>query len=218
VEDLSRKVSAAQGLYDSMRSERNTAMKNLAAVQEEMNELKRKTNVSGNHLEQLREELHSANKALLTEQFQVASFSKRLNAKGVEIETLKGLLESSVENANKQRSEMERYVKALHSAEADLLDQKRAYDSLLGERDALAAQLVHRNDELAVMHERAVSTAATIERGEALYAQRQEEVTALKRRVSCAAQSAGRDLCALNSLSPPPLLPAGGRADEGHQH
>ena len=46
---------------------------------------------------------------------------------------------------------------------------RKAVDAAVADRDALGAQLVRRNDELALLHEKIRGQRATLERGNAAY-------------------------------------------------
>ena len=183
-DEHSSKLRATQASFESMRAERNAALKSAGSAADEVRELQRREGVAAKQAQHLKAEVMEKDKALINEQFEVSALSKRANQRATECEKLRGLLEEAGATLRLQSDDLERQAGALRRADAEALAQKRAFDALLGERDAVAAQLTRRNDELVLVSEKASVQAAALVKGEKLYEARAEEVRVLKLKVS----------------------------------
>ncbi len=65
-------------------------------------------------------------------------------------------------------------------ADSERQRQKKEYDSVVQERDILSAQLVRRNDELALLYEKIKIQQSTLNKGEVQYRERLDEIRVLK--------------------------------------
>lgn len=195
--DAQVRLKAAQTLYESTRAERNQALKSLAVGNEETSEIKRKSKIILNQLDSVKEEVVSKDKMLITEQFEVAALAKRLDQRAAEIEATRRLLHEASENVARQNQELGNSNLALRRADADMLTQKRSFDSLIAERDALAAALTRRNDEMALLHERSTIQSITLSKGEAQFQAATEECKVMRVKVA----ELKRDLSAAHSQS-----------------
>ncbi len=135
-------------------------------------------------LEALKDENLSKDKLLITEQFEVSALAKRLDQRAAEVEATRRLLADASEAVARQASELGSTAGALRRADADALSQKRAYDALVAERDALAAALTRRNDEMALLHEKCSIQAITLAKGERVFADVSEEARAMRLKVA----------------------------------
>ncbi len=169
------KVKHMQSMYESMRADRNAANKALMEAQDEMAELKRKGKVQSNQIEALKEDVHVKDRALVAEQFEASSLTKQLQAKGGEMETFRRLLEEAAENNHSQESEMRELNGAIKKQDSESVAQKRAFDAVIAERDILASQLQKRNDELALLYEKATLQQRTMKVAEKDYNERIDE-------------------------------------------
>jgi chromosome segregation ATPase len=218
-DELNAKLRASHAAFDAMRAERNAALKSAGAAGDEVKELERREGVTHKQMQHLKQEVMEKDKALINEQFEVSALTKRANTRAAESAQLRKLLEEAAETIKRQGDDVDRLSAALRRADAEAVAQKRAFDSLLTERDTLSAHLTRRNDELVLTNEKATVQAAALAKGEKLYDARAEEVRTLKLKVrSCAGRGwpAGRgegvcaplcSICALNPAAPPPPPP-----------
>lgn len=153
-------------------------------LQDEIGELKRKTKVQGNQITTLKEDVHAKDKALVAEQFEHQSVEKRLEQRNHEVVALKRLLEEANINVSKQDAEIRDLNLTIRRLDSEALAQKRAYDTVVTERDILSTQIVRRNDELALLKERMVLMQTSLSTGELAYKERAEDIRLLKLKVS----------------------------------
>lgn len=187
------KLRALQASYEALRNECAGARKAAAAGEEEAAELARRERISANHIAQLKDEVMAKDRYLVTEQFEVASLGKRLVARTGECEKLRVLLSEAGSSVRLQGEDLARCKGLLRSADEDSLAQKRAYDSLVCERDALAAQIKSRNDDLALARDRMGILEVAMAKGERAYQARETEIKVHKLKVRAGEGGAGRE-------------------------
>ena len=206
-EELNVKLRAAQGSFESMRAERNAALKAAAAAGDDVRELERREGVALKQMQHLKQEIAEKDKALINEQFEVSALTKRANVRANECAQLRALLDESSDTVKRQGDDVERLNASLRRADGEAVAQKRAYDSLLAERDTLAAHLTRRNDELVLLNEKAAVQAVALAKGEKLYDARLDEARTLKLKVRV--RAGAKISCAFRPLlnSPPPPSP-----------
>jgi chromosome segregation ATPase len=79
-----------------------------------------------------------------------------------------------------QDAEIKNLRTTLTDAERAQRQQKKVYDDVVTERDILGTQLIRRNDELALFHEKIRIQASTLAKGEIQYRERLADIRALK--------------------------------------
>merc|ERR1712134_192354 len=68
----------------------------------------------------------------------------------------------------------------IREADTERKRQQKELEQVLTERDILGTQLVRRNDELALLHEKTKLQQSTLEKGEQHYKQRQDDIRVLR--------------------------------------
>lgn len=182
--ELETRLKAAQSTYESTRAERNHAMKELAKLEEEMAEARRKTKVTGHQMEMIKDEMHAKDKQIIAEQFEVSALTKRLEQRTAEVESTRRLLSEAADNATRAHAEVAQYAAAVRRADADALVQKRSFDGLVAERDALATALTRKNDEMALLHEKNGILTVTLTKGEQAFKDVTEEARAMRQKIA----------------------------------
>ena len=101
------------------------------------------------------------------------ALSKELDCRKQELETTKQLMEN-------QRLEERKLRKVITEASAERTRQRKELEQVINERNILGTQLVRRNDELALLHEKIRIHQSTLDKGETQYTQRLEDIRILK--------------------------------------
>lgn len=79
-----------------------------------------------------------------------------------------------------QRTEMKKLESTIQEAEQERQAQQKELEGVIGERDILGAQLIRRNEELALLYEKIKIQQSTLQKGEIQYNERVEEVNRLR--------------------------------------
>merc|ERR1719195_300706 len=79
-----------------------------------------------------------------------------------------------------QRTEIKKLESTIQEAEQERQAQQKELEGVIGERDILGAQLIRRNEELALLYEKIKIQQSTLQKGEIQYNERVEEVNRLR--------------------------------------
>lgn len=182
--EFESKLKQQQNLYEVVRSDRNLYGKNLIIANDEVIELRKKFRIAQYQIGQLKDEIDAKDQALSAEHHQYG-----LKAK--ELETLM----KKYKKEAKEKREAENIVREkggeitklngiIKEAVDDHQHTKKAYASLMAERDILGTQLIRRNDELALLYEKIKILQITLGKGEVQYNERLEDIKLLRYKIS----------------------------------
>merc|ERR1712224_606870 len=79
-----------------------------------------------------------------------------------------------------QRTQMKKLEGTIQEAEQERQAQQKELEGVVGERDILGAQLIRRNEELALLYEKIKIQQSTLQKGETQYDERVKEVSKLR--------------------------------------
>merc|ERR1712187_1062443 len=78
-----------------------------------------------------------------------------------------------------QRTQMKKLEGTIQEAEQQRQSQLKELEGVVGERDILGAQLIRRNEELALLYEKIKIQQSTLQKGEIQYEERVQDVARL---------------------------------------
>ncbi|XP_064287313.1 cilia- and flagella-associated protein 58 isoform X2 [Passer domesticus] len=174
------KLKQQKNLCETLRTERTLYSKNLIEAKDEIAEMMMKLRNSTRQVDQLKEEIKEKDIAL--EKVQVEFQQSEAEKESMKAELLKMTKQAHEAKAyiDNQEAEEKRLLKIISEADAERLKQKKEFDKVLCERRALGTQLIHRNDEVALLYEKIKIQQAILNRGESEYRQRVEDMRILK--------------------------------------
>ncbi|NXM88623.1 CFA58 protein, partial [Oenanthe oenanthe] len=174
------KLKQQQKLCETLRTERTVYSKNLIEAKDEVAEMNMKLKSATRQLDQLKEELKEKDLAL--EKVHVECQQSEDEKESLKAELLKMTVQAQETKAYiaNQEAEGKKLLKIIAEADAERLKQKKEFDNVLCERHALGTQLIHRNDEVALLYEKIKIQQAILNRGENEYRQRMEDMRILK--------------------------------------
>ncbi|XP_054287968.1 cilia- and flagella-associated protein 58-like [Macrosteles quadrilineatus] len=187
VNDYKKKLTQSEGKLankasecENLRFELNTCTKNLNEAQEDILEFKHKSKVMTLQLEQLKEDIAGKEMQLIREQ--LALRKAHAEKEAMRIETQK--VEAELREIKQVVSNLEMEVNSLQHSGREAYAQHhrdlKEIDQLRGAREAINAQLVRRNDELAVLREKTKTLQSSLDAGQKQYSQRLEDIRVLK--------------------------------------
>ncbi|XP_076643190.1 cilia- and flagella-associated protein 58 isoform X2 [Halictus rubicundus] len=169
-----------QNLFESVRAERNSLNKSLIEAHDDIQELKNKLTVVGHQIEQLKEDIVAKEAGLIKEEFLRGKVEKEREALKVELQASRKEVSDLKHEIEEMKQEEKSLRQVIQRAEADIGRQMKDIDNIMNERDILGTQLVRRNDELSLQYSRIKVLHGTLQRGEAQYNQRLEDIRLLK--------------------------------------
>ncbi|KAM7073737.1 cilia- and flagella-associated protein 58 [Molossus nigricans] len=174
------KLKQQQNLYEAVRSDRNLYSKNLVEAQDEITEMKRKLKIMTHQVDQLKEEISAKESALVKLHLEQQRIEKEKETLKAELQKLRQQALETKHFIEKQEAEERKLLRIIAEADGERLRQKKELDQVIGERDILGSQLVRRNDELALLYEKIKIQQSVLNKGEAQYNQRLEDMRILK--------------------------------------
>ncbi|NXK31449.1 CFA58 protein, partial [Piprites chloris] len=174
------KLKQQQNFCETLRAERSLYSKNLIEAKDEIADTRMKLKTSTRQLDQLKEELKDKDVALEKAHLDhQKSEEEKESLKTELVQMTKQALETKTFIENQEAKER-KLLKIIAEADAERLKHKKEFDKVLGERHALATELIRRNDEVALLYEKIKIQQAILNRGEGEYRQRMEDIRILK--------------------------------------
>jgi chromosome segregation ATPase len=174
------KRNQQKNLYDAVCMDRNKHAKDCMQSKEEIAEMRRKFTVMFHQTAALKEEIREKDNDLVKGHFKhnkVREQIEKLKAAKEKAERREKNLKNIVET---QKTQMKKLESTIQEAEQERQAQQKELEGVIGERDILGAQLIRRNEELALLYEKIKIQQSTLQNGEIQYADRVKEVDRLR--------------------------------------
>jgi len=142
--------------------------------------MKQKFKLMKHQIAQLKEEIQAKDNAMISSEFTVKQLEDKIRVNKKILEKKKGVLLTTDKVLASQNDEIQNLRRTLQSAESEQQRQKKIYDDVVQERDILAAQLIRRNDELALLYEKIRIQQSTLSKGEVQYRARLRDIQHMK--------------------------------------
>lgn len=170
-------------LYDEVRNERNLYSKKLIASRDENTELRRKIRTKTRQAEQLEQDNAAKDRTFVALRFESKTSSKKFEDKAREADELRGALAKAQREVQQLRAVVTELNAAIKKMDSEAAEQRRTAGKLVNERDMVGMQLIRRNDEVALLHEKIDIMESTLKKGAAQYGERLEDVRVLKLKI-----------------------------------
>ncbi|XP_061594991.1 cilia- and flagella-associated protein 58-like [Cololabis saira] len=186
VTEAEYKLKQQENLLESVISERNLYSKNLLQAKEEIAEMKIRMKTMNNEVTLLKDEIVRNKPALARGQQETKS-----------LKALKGELQSMKLQLDSQRAEQQKLQKVISDTEAEQDQHKKQLEQVMRERNNLSRQLLHRNDERALLYEKIRIHQSILNKGDFHYKQKLEDIHLLKlevKRLQCEKKTLDKSL------------------------
>ena len=157
---------------NKLRSERGRISRQNLLSQEEISTLKDNVHAQESEFQALRSELASKNEFLVKEHFDKKQEKTEKEHASKEVLKLNQQIDEQHETIQNQDLDIHRLNSTLKQLEEEMRKHRKEYDQIINERDILGAQLIRRNDELALILERVKVQESTLKKGEIQYQDR----------------------------------------------
>ncbi|PSN42585.1 Cilia- and flagella-associated protein 58 [Blattella germanica] len=185
--DLKKKLAESdtkfrmlQNQLDAVSGERNSLNKLLLEAEDQITEKKHHLKVLNHHIEELKEDIATKERRLRKVEAELEKSEKEKENIRVELKKVRKELEHAKEYINELLLEEVNLLRIIQAAEYEINKQKKKMVQLVNERDIAGTQIVRRNDKLTIMIEKTKLMQHTLDRGEAQYNQRLEDIRLLK--------------------------------------
>ncbi|XP_061723213.1 cilia- and flagella-associated protein 58-like [Cydia pomonella] len=165
---------------DTTRAERNVLHKNYTDALDEVQDLKQKLRMLAYQIEQLKEDISGKETGLKSCEAALGKCNKKVESLRMEVQagvTKLADARADIAALRQEEARLNRIVQEGDTARAKLTKE---LEGLMNERDVVGAQLVRRNDEIALLYEKIRILEVTLHRGERQYEQRVEDIRLLR--------------------------------------
>jgi len=180
IANVQARTNKQKNLYEAVCMDRNLHAKNLVESNEQIAEMRRKFKMMSHQTTALKEEIrgkdfrliagHSNNKKVLDHNENLKDSKEKAQRR---LRSLTNIVET-------QRVQMKKLESTIQEAEQERQAQFKELEGVIGERDILGAQLIRRNEELALLYEKIKIQQSTLQKGETQYDERVQEVSRLR--------------------------------------
>jgi len=182
--EATARLKQQQGLYEACRSDRNLYLKNLMESQDETNEMKKKLKIMTHQIDQFKEEIGNKESALVKVNLEHVRIEKEKESLRGELQRMRKSLTESRTQLSGMEKEISNLQQVIRDADTDKKNQQKELDRVTTEKDILGTQLVRRNDELTLLHEKTKLQQSTMMKGEEHYKARQDDIRVMKLELS----------------------------------
>merc|ERR1719327_2070348 len=147
---------------------------------EQITEMRRKFTIMFHQTAALKEEIREKDNDLVKGHFKhkkVRDLIEKLKTAEDKAKRREKNLKNIVET---QKTQMKKLESTIQEAEQERQAQQKELEGVVGERDILGAQLIRRNEELALLYEKIKIQQSTLQKGETQYRERVTEVNVLR--------------------------------------
>lgn len=174
------KLKGQKALYEQVQADRNAQSKSHEESKEQIEDMRVKFKNMFHSNASLKEEIKEKDRLVVRSHFNHESVLE-LNQKLKESkEKAKKRMTNLMEIVDTQRTQMTKLESTIQEAENERQAQLKELDGVRGERDILGAQLIRRNEELALLYEKIKIQQSTLQKGEIQFNERVTEVNRLR--------------------------------------
>lgn len=130
--------------------------------------------------DQLKEDVATKEAELLRAHKSIEKLDKDKIVLRLEIQTTGAMLQQTRTELRERRLESERLHKTLADDEQRLVKLKQQLDTTANDKDLIGTQMVRRNDEIGLLTEKLQIVTMALDRGEAQYSKRLDDIRLLK--------------------------------------
>eukprot|EP00930_Biecheleria_cincta_P088491 TRINITY_DN77735_c0_g1_i1.p1 TRINITY_DN77735_c0_g1~~TRINITY_DN77735_c0_g1_i1.p1 ORF type:complete len:840 (+),score=309.65 TRINITY_DN77735_c0_g1_i1:49-2568(+) len=180
IANVQARTNKQKNLYEAVCMDRNLHAKNLVESNEQIAEMRRKFKMMSHQTTALKEEIRDKDARLVRGHFkhkEVLEHNEKLKDSKEKAQRRLRSLTNIVET---QRVQMKKLESTIQEAEQERQAQLKELEGVIGERDILGAQLIRRNEELALLYEKIKIQQSTLQKGETQYNERVAEVSRLR--------------------------------------
>lgn len=183
IQNVDAKLAQQKNLYDTVCQDRNTHAKNLEESKNKIANMRRKFKIMVHQTTALKEEIREKDNRVINDH----SKKKEINGLNEKIKESKEKAQRRVKNleviVETHRTQMKKLETTIQQAEQERQAQEKELEGVIGERDILGAQLIKRNEELALLYEKIKVQQSSLQQGESQFQERVQEIAKLREQI-----------------------------------
>jgi len=154
VAEYEKKMKMQREVYDAVRRDKNLYFKNLIETQDDLVERQNLLQFNKKEIENLKSDLKKKDDYIVDIKGKNSKFEKSLKIKEIDNNKLSKELEAKTKMCQAQEKEMEKLKINVDETAKNYSKLENEYKKTIIDRDNLSSQLIRRNEEVSVLHEK----------------------------------------------------------------
>jgi chromosome segregation ATPase len=154
VAEYEKKLKQQREVYDAARREKNLYFKNLIETQDDLVERQNLLQFNKKEIENLKSDLKTKDGQIIDIKGKNSKLEKDMKIKEIDNNKLQAELETKSKMCQAQEKEMEKLKINVEETAKNYSKLENEYKKTIIDRDNLSSQLIRRNDEVSVLHEK----------------------------------------------------------------
>ena len=154
VAEYEKKMKIQREIYDAVRRDKNLYFKNLIETQDDLVERQNLLQFNKKEIENLKSDLKKKDDYIVDIKGKNAKFEKSLKIKEINNNKLSQDLDDKNKACQSQEKEMEKLKINVEETAKNYSKLENEYKKTIIDRDNLSTQLIRRNDEVSILHEK----------------------------------------------------------------
>lgn len=170
-------------LYDAVCNDRDVQSKKVQEQTDMIQEMNVSFKSISHTTKALKDEIREKDNLLVQGHFKFKNVSALNESLQKATEKASRRVENLMNIVETQKTQMKKLESTIEEAEQERQAQQKELEGVVGERDILGAQLIRRNEELALLYEKIKIQQSTLQKGGSQYNARVQEVTRLRNEI-----------------------------------
>ena len=154
VAEYEKKMKMQREVYDAVRRDKNLYFKNLIETQDDLVERQNLLQFNKKEIENLKSDLKKKDDYIVDIKGKNSKFEKSLKIKEIDNNKVSKELEAKTKMCQAQEKEMEKLKINVEETAKNYSKLENEYKKTIIDRDNLSSQLIRRNDEVSILHEK----------------------------------------------------------------
>ena len=183
VVEYEKKLKMQREVYDSARREKNLYFKNLIETQDDLVERQNLLQFNKKEIENLKSDLKKKDDYIVDIKGKNSKFEKSLKIKEIDNNKLHTELDAKTKMCQAQEKEMEKLKINVEETAKNYSKLENEYKKTIIDRDNLSSQLIRRNDEVSILHEKIMILTTDMSKLEKEIQERKDEINNQQRAI-----------------------------------
>ena len=183
VAEYEKKMKMQREVYDAVRRDKNLYFKNLIETQDDLVERQNLLQFNKKEIENLKSDLKKKDDYIVDIKGKNSKFEKSLKIKEIDNNKLSKELESKTKMCQAQEKEMEKLKINVEETAKNYSKLENEYKKTIIDRDNLSSQLIRRNDEVSILHEKIMILTTDMNKLEKKIQEKEDNINNQKRAI-----------------------------------
>ena len=181
--EYEKKLKSQREVYDAVRRDKNLYFKNLIETQDDLVERQNLLQFNKKEIENLKSDLKKKDDYIVDIRGKNAKFEKSLKNKEIENNKILNDLALKTKMCQEQEKEMEKLKINVEETAKNYSKLEGEYKKAILDRDNLSSQLIRRNDEVSILHEKIMILTTDMNKTEKTVQEREDSIREQNRKM-----------------------------------